>query len=209
MWNWLKDLFKKKEPAPVVKKIPAKKRVPKNPAYLEAKKHDGKSEYDSKFNKYVSSFWPKVGLPNYKTIIGSSFAWCAIFIGLMNSEVGQEYVAKRGAAARSYMTYGVAIDWKNNGIPRGAVMHINRNSCSSGSGNHVTFADGSCTPEYLKTKGAIIKGFGGNQGNKAKTSDYSASKVCAVRWPKEIPLPEKITENDNCGGGKDNGESTR
>jgi len=180
-----------------------------NPAYKQAKKYEGKSEYDSAFNKHVSKFWPKVGLPHYKTIIGSSFAWCAIFIGLMNSEVGQDYISKYGAAARSYRAYGQNIDFKTMGIPQGAVMHINSKSCSSGSGNHVTFADGSCTPEYIATRGALVPGYGGNQLNKVKRSMYAAWKVCKVRWPNEIPLPAKVTRNIDCGGGKDNGESTK
>ena len=180
-----------------------------NPAYVEAKKHLGKSEYDSAFNKYLSSFWKIVGLPHYKTIIGSSFAWCALFIAAMNSETGLEYMSKYGAAARTWANYGQAIDWKKDGIPQGAVIHINSRSCSSGSGNHVTFSDSACTAATVNTPGATFVGMGGNQSNQVRRSNYSMSKVCAVRWPKEIALPSKVTKNINCNGGKDDGGSTR
>lgn len=181
----------------------------KNPAYEEAKKHLGKSEYDLKFNKYLSSFWRIVGLPHYKTIIGASFAWCALFIAAMNSETGLEYMSRYGAAARTWAKYGVAIDYKRDGIPQGAVVHINSRSCSSGSGNHVTFSDSSCTAKTVNTLGATFVGLGGNQSNQVKRSTYSISKVCAVRWPKEITKPDPVKNNVNCNGGKDSGESTR
>lgn len=183
---------------------------PVNPAYMEAKKYMGKGENDSKFVKWLSGFWAGVGLPGYKTIIGSSFAWCALFIFAMNTEVGQEAISKSGAAARSWATYGVAIDWKKNGIPRGAVMHINGNgNCSSASGNHVTFADGDCTASELSKAGATVPGLGGNQSNQVKRSLYPVKNLCAVRWPKEIPKPGAVTTSINCAQGSASGESTR
>ncbi len=181
-----------------------------NPAYLEAKKHAGKKETDKAFIAYLAPFWKLVGLPHFKTLIGASFAWCAMFIAAMNTEVGQQYISKGGALASSWARYGQAVDWKKNGIPRGAVVHIHSKGCGSrSSGNHVTFADGSCTAAYLATKGAVMPGYGGNQGNQVKTSYYSASKICAVRWPSEIALPPPVIQNDNCGSGNDANESTR
>ena len=195
-WNWLKQLF---TPKP---------KQPENPAYLEAKKHTGKSEYDSTFNKYLSAFWPKAGLSGYKTIIGSSFAWCGLFILAMNSEVGLKYISG-AAGARNWAKYGQAIDWKKNGIPRGAVLHINGNTdCSSGSGNHVTFADADCTPADLLKSGAVVPGFGGNQSNTVKRSIYPVKNLCAVRWPAEIPLPQAITVSSDCNGST-TGDSTK
>jgi hypothetical protein len=179
-----------------------------NPAYVEAKKYLGKTEFNTTFNKWLSGFWRIVGLPNYKTIIGTTFAWCGLFIAAMNSEVGQQWISN-GAGARNWANYGQAIDWKRDGIPQGAVVHINSKSCSSGSGNHVTFADGACTPEYLASRGAVVPGLGGNQSSMVKRSMYSASKVCAVRWPPELPLPPSVTRNVSCGSGNDSNESTR
>ncbi len=194
---------KKKTETPVV---PGAR--PENPAYKEAKKYEGKTETNSTFNKWLSAFWVKAGLPGYKTIIGTSFAWCGLFIIAMNSEVGQKYVAG-GAAARNWAKYGVEIDWKKNGIPKGSVVHINHNhNCSSGSGNHVTFADGDCTVEDLTKAGATFPGFGGNQGNTVKRSNYSVKEVCEVRWPAEIEKPGPVTKSANCTGTSSK-ESTR
>lgn len=182
--------------------------LPTNPAYQEAKKYAGKKESDSSFGKWLSGYWKKVGLPNYKTIVGSSFAWCALFVVAMQSDTGQKYIAS--AAARSHAKTGVEIEWKENGIPQGAVVHLNHSgNCSSGSGNHVTFADGSCTPEQLAKPGATFPGFGGNQGNQVKRSNYGVREICAVRWPAEVPKPGRITKSVDCGSGSTSGESTR
>lgn len=181
---------------------------PQNPSYLEAKKYAGKTEFDSKFGGWLSGFWKKVGLPNYKTIIGSSFAWCALFVVAMQSETGQKYIAS--AAARSHAKTGIEINWKKDGIPRGAIVHLNNaGNCSSGSNNHVTFADGDCTAEELSKSGATFPGFGGNQGNAVKRSTYAASKICAVRWPAEVEKPGPVTKSIDCQGSKDSNESTR
>lgn len=192
-------------------------KVPVNPAYVQAKKYAGKKETDKEFNKKMSGFWKKAGL-SLTTIIGSGAAWCGLFIFVMNTEVGQKSV-KYSPLARNWGAYEQKVDWKRDGIPQGAVVHINNGgNCSSSSNNHVTFADGSCTPEYLAKKGAVVPGFGGNQGDMVKRSEYAVTKVCNVRWPAEImvdgelvkvPLPPKVTKNVSCGSGSDQGESTR
>lgn len=179
-----------------------------NPAYKEAKKHAGKTEHDPKFNKYLSGFWKIVGLPNYKTIIGSSFAWCGLFIAVMNSETGLSWI-RNGAGAKNWAKYAVEIEWKKDGIPAGAVMHINGNgNCSSGKGNHVTFADGDCTVADLNKSG-LVPGFGGNQASRVKRSMYPVKNLCAVRWPAEIEKPGKILKSVNCAGKSSGDESTR
>ena len=181
---------------------------PENPAYREAKKHAGKTEFMAAFRSFLVPFWSKVGLPGYKTLIGTSFAWCGLFIAAMNTETGLSIV-KGAAGARNWAKSGVAIDWRANGIPRGAVMHINGNgNCSSGSGNHVTFADGDCTVEDL-ARLKQVPGYGGNQGNAVKRSMYPVKNVCAVRWPAEIEKPGPVLQSFNCAGGGSSGESTR
>lgn len=181
---------------------------PVNPAYVEAKKYLGKGEHDKAFVKWLSSKWPLVKL-NLKTIVGASAAWCALFVAVMNSETGLEYISKYGGLARVQGQIGVTIDYKKDGIPQGAVVHINAKSCKSGSGNHITFSDSACTAKTVNTRGATFQGLGGNQSNVVKSSTYSISKICRVSWPKEIALPSPVVENINCNGGKDGGESTR
>lgn len=180
-----------------------------NPAYAEAKKYAGKKESDPAFNKWMSAFWAKAGLPGYKTIVGTSFAWCGLFVLAMNSESGLKYI-NGAAGAKNWAKYGQSINWKQDGIPRGAVMHLNHKGVCSGpsSGNHVTFADGDCTAADLKKSGATVPGFGGNQGNTVKRSNYVIKEVCEVRWPSEIPLPPPVTKSVDCSGSA-TGDSTR
>lgn len=196
----LKIEEKKQEQAPVGHAV--------NPAYLDAKKWDGKKETDKAFSDRISKVWAKVGLPGYKTISGSSYAWCALFIAFTSINAGIGYVSKRGASAKAQDTYGVAIEWRVNGIPRGAVVRVNSSSkCDSGSGNHVTFADGDCTLEDIKR--GTFPGYGGNQANQVKRSTYKIANICAVRWPSEIPKPGKITKSFNCRSEEASDESTR
>lgn len=172
----------------------------------EAKKHSGQKEHNSKFNKYLSGFWRIVGLPGYKTIIGTSFAWCGLFVAAMLYEVDMPW-QKNGAGARNWAKYGQAIDYKSNGIPRGAIVHINhKHNCSSGSGNHVAFSNGDCTAEDVKS--GAVNLYGGNQGNTAKVSAYSVKEICAVRWPPGIELPGPVSQSSGCKGTA-SGESTR
>ena len=176
-----------------------------NPAYDEAKKYDGKKESDSKFNAWLSTYWPKVGLKNYKTIVGSSFAWCALFFFAMNSNTGQDVIASAGA--KKIGQSGYEIQWKENGIPQGAGVWKNSSSCSSGTGNHITWADGDCTAEELAKPKATWAGFGGNQADAVKRSIYCAkgdcgsSKdvICRVFWH-DKNLPPKVAKSKNCTG---------
>jgi hypothetical protein len=191
---------------------------PVNPAYVKAKEYAGKQETDKSFGAWLSGFWSKLGL-NYKTIIGSSFAWCGLFVFAMNTQVGQQAVLG-AASAKSWAKYGVEVDWKKDGIPKGAVVHYNHaGNCSSSADNHVDFADGDCAPQDLiqmvKTStgswiastnppqlkpGATMAGFGGNQSNQVKRSIYSVKEICEVRWPSELQKPGTILKSVNCTG---------
>lgn len=175
----------------------------------EAKKHEGQKESEPVFNKYMSSFWKIVGLPNFKTIVGTSFAWCGLFVAsvLYTSDLPWQ---KNGAGAKNWAKYGQEINWRENGIPRGAILHLNhKGKCDSGSSNHVGFANGDCTAEHLSKKDATIEVFGGNQSNSVKTSTFAVSEVCAVRWPSEVVLPPKVLKSTACSGGERSDESTR
>lgn len=171
----------------------------------EAKKYDGKKETDSKFGAFMSSFWGKVGLPGWTSIIGSKNAWCGLAIGVFLT-IGGYKVADKGASAKAWDNYGQAINFKTQGIPRGAIVRINHKGvCSSGSGNHVTFSDGDCTPDDVKS--GSFNGYGGNQGDTLKVSSYPFAHICAVRWPSvdakgaAVGLPVlPITKSNGCKG---------
>jgi hypothetical protein len=199
--KWDIEIVLKKKASPI-KPLPIDGEAP----WLDdAKKHSGKRETDSAFNRYLSAFWKIVGLPNYKTIVGTSFAWCGLLVAASLYNVGLPW-QKDGAAARNLAKYGVAIDWKQDGIPRGAIVHINHNAnCSSGSSNHVGMADGDCAPQDLK--GGAINIYGGNQSNAAKVSAFPVGNICAVRWPTE-PKPAKVLTSKGCKG-TPGGDSTR
>jgi hypothetical protein len=197
--------------APIKLTPPKPKEEEKRPAppwYLFALKFKGKREQDPEFNKEMSAKWGLVGLSKYKTISGKTYAWCGLAMAVALAGVGLSH-QKDGAGAKNWAKYGVAIDWKTDGIPRGAIIHINSKECGSGSGNHVTQADGDCSPEDLNKPGATINGFGGNQGDTWKVSVYNVKAICAVRWPKEYPKPPPIKKSDRCTSGKAKDESTR
>jgi uncharacterized protein (TIGR02594 family) len=154
----------------------------KTPWMNEAEKHKGKKETDSKFGSWLSGFWGKVGLPQFKSIIGSKNAWCGLFVGAMLATAGFS-VHKRGAAAISWSSYGQPIQYKLNGAPRGGIARVNgKGDCSSAKNNHVTFLNGDCTADDFKS--GSVNALGGNQGDQVKVSAYPVKNICSITWPK-------------------------
>ena len=179
------------------------------PWFKDGKKNEGQNEATPKFNKYASSYWGRVGLPNFKTIIGTSFAWCGLAAAITLINTGHS-IPKGAAGAKNWDKLGVAIEWKTNGIPQGAFVRLNhKGQCGSGSGNHITQADGYCTAADLLKSGATFNGYGGNQGNRWKVSTYSVKEICSVRWPSDYKFPSKVTKSVKCTTGKSGSESTR
>lgn len=169
------------------------------PWYSFAKTFDGKGESDSAFSKMMSAKWPLVGL-NLGTIAKSWAAWCGLAMAVALSGVGIDY-QKNGALARNWAKYGQEVNWKVDGIPKGAIVQINHTKCGNEASNHVAVANGDCTAAQLLKAGATIDLYGGNQGNSWKNSTFSAGTICAVRWPKDVkdfPLPGKITKSEKC-----------
>jgi hypothetical protein len=179
------------------------------PWFVFAKSNQGKVETDPGFNKSMSSKWYLVGLPSFKSIIGSTRAWCGLACAVSLASIGLQY-QKDGAAAINWDKFGNRIVWKSEGIPQGAIVRINHGlNCSSSKGNHVAMADGDCAPADLLKSGATINLYGGNQGNAWKVSTYSAREICSVTWPKDYAKPPTITKSVNCSGSKRSAESTR
>lgn len=193
---------KASEPAPD-KKSP--------PWYLFALKFKGKKETDPEFNKEMSAKWSLFGM-NLGTIAKSWAAWCGLAMAVSLSGVGIDY-ARNGSLAKNWAKYGVEVDWKKDGIPQGAIIHINHNAaCASSSSNHVAQANGDCTAEDLLKKDATIDLYGGNQGNTWRVSTFPAAHICAVRWPKDekdYPKPGMITKSVNCTSKKASNDSTK
>lgn len=178
------------------------------PWYDEAKKHDGENEYQSKLAALLVPFWKKLFGLNFKDLIGSPHAWCGLFVGAM-LYIGHAEYTSRGASAIAYDSYGQRIEWQTEGIPQGAIVRINHDGdCKSASNNHVTFADGDCAAADLMKPNATFPGYGGNQGNAVKRSNYSVKEICSVRWPPDYVKPPRVAASKNCSGSK-SAESTR
>ena len=183
---------------------------PKAPWFWKLKKYEGQSEHNADFNKDMSSYWGKVGLPGFKSIVGSARAWCGLFVAAGLIQAGVSY-QKTGARAKDWDKYGTAVEWKLDGFYQGDIVRINsKGDCKSSKGNHVTMANGDCTGRDLMKPAAVFSGYGGNQGNKAKVSNYAVNRICSVRRPSEAFVRSKVTVSINCSNGKtaDN-ESTR
>lgn len=182
---------------------------PKTKDHMEFfEKYKGKKETDSVFNKFMSTFWPKFYNP--KTIIGIAAAWCGIFAYATFDSAGYKDLPKNYIAAIAWDGYGHEVNWRQDGIARGAAVRINSSgNCKSSSGNHITMANGDCTAKDLTKSDATIGGAGGNQNNSVKVSIYKMKNVCYVGWPKEKGLPPKVTKSNNCTGTGSTDESTR
>lgn len=190
-------------------KEPVKSETPaKLPWMVAARKMIGKKETDPTFNKEMSKKWSLFGM-NLGTIAESWAAWCGLFVAVVLASVGIKHQSD-GALARNWGKYGTVIEYKVNGIPEGAIVWINSSAnCKSSSGNHVTFANGSCSVTDVNKAGATFGGLGGNQSNSVKVSIYKVANICGVRWPVGQGQPPKVTKSVNCTGTGSTNESTR
>ena len=205
MLKWLQELFSKGEQKPIKETLVEKpvdsvenKEVKNPPWYDVAKKHDGVSENNSKFAAIMVPLWNKLFKRDLNSI--SKYAWCGLGMAAALFWSGQDWQTG-GEMARNWGKYGVAIDWKMQGIPRGAIVWVNHGyDCKSSTSNHVAQADGDCTSLDLLKSGARINLYGGNQSNSWKISSFPVKEICAVRWPNNYPIPPKVTKSVKCYG---------
>lgn len=186
----------------------------KNPKWYDlALKYLGKNEFDKEFDKFLSAFWKLVGLKGYKTIVGSTYAWCGLFVAVMLYLAGFFYIPN-GAGAKNWDKMPNQIEYKTKGIPHGAIVRINHyNDCSSSKGNHVAFACGNYKPSDFIVNGKLKEGatitlLGGNQSNAVKFSKFSMKELCTVSWVKEEKPPE-VTETIPCDTSGSSDSTTR
>lgn len=131
-------------------------------------------------DKELSLGWPLVGLPQFKTVIGSDHAWCGMSLATALHSCG--YAIPHSAAwAPVWDHYGTPIDWKTVGIPQGAIVRIRH----ANGGAHVTTLDQAYPPNP-----GFIACLGGNQGDSIKVSIFDVEgnahghdEIAAVRWP--------------------------
>lgn len=113
-------------------------------------------------DKDLSMGWPLVGLPQFRTVIGSDHAWCGMSLAtaLHSCDYSIPYSA---AWAPVWDHYGTKIDWKKNGIPLAAIVRIRH----VGGGAHVTTADRTHAPGET-----ILDALGGNQQDAIRVSRF-------------------------------------
>lgn len=197
-----------------------------DPEWLaNAKKYKGENEGGSVLSKIAKKFWKLAGL-NYDTFKGNARAWCAvaIIIGAVGGGGTVTYQYVQSAGARTQGKGGIEINWKRDGLPRGARIWLNHNAdCNAGSGNHITVMDGECAAEDIVKNGKVDKeatfpGYGGNQGNEFNTSWYPVYHICRASWPSykeengvRTPLtpPGPVLKSNGCNGRKATGGSTQ
>ena len=118
----------------------------------------------------LSEGWKYVGLSKFKTVIGSTYAWCAMIVQSAMRSVGLK--GSGSAAAKSYKDWAYkASDWWF-----GSAIHMKHAS----GGNHVGFFI--CWYDKAKTKAVIC---GGNQSNALNLTifDFNKEIESTPRWP--------------------------
>ena len=122
----------------------------------------------------LSKGWKFTNVPNYKTVIGRTYAWCAMSLNTALETNG--YKGTKDAAAISFKNYGLPCDYII-----GAIIVLQH---SSGQHHVTTFAGW-----YDEAK-KIMLCLGGNQGNAINISKFNISgnslgcdQVIACRWP--------------------------
>ena len=101
-------------------------------------------------------------------------AWCAAFVSWCLLEAGLS--SKRSARALDWASWGVNLDRP----VLGALIVGTR----PGGGGHAGFYLGQRDGKYL-----LING---NVGNKVAISTFEPSRVVAIRWPADVPLPNAV-----------------
>jgi uncharacterized protein (TIGR02594 family) len=102
---------------------------------------------------------------------------CSAYMCMWFDEVGMK--STRSAAAISWETWGVPL----NKLVIGAVVVLDRHDSDNPDARHVTLCHG-------LGDGKTFVGFGGNQHDECKDSDFLVTKIKAIRWPKDEPLPQ-------------------
>jgi len=98
--------------------------------------------------------------------------WCAAYVGFCLENVG--IVSSRFESARSYMTWGRALDRPVHGC----IVVFTR-----AGGGHVGFLVG------MDRNGDLLI-LGGNQGNAVNVRAFPKDRVTGYRWPLAVPIPD-------------------
>lgn len=133
----------------------------------------GWTEFDH--DKELSELWAlSKNCKNYKTVIGKEHAWCGISAAGSLKFAGYAY-PEDCESAFSYLKYGISVDYKKIGIPKGSALVFAH--------SHVCFANRDHLPSET-----LIDCIGGNMDNmiKIKTYDITKDPLAAVRQPVKV-----------------------
>jgi len=166
----------------------------------------GRDEFDPLLNARYVPEWKKVGLPGYKTLVGTKHAWCAIRVSADKRKVGVD-VKGLNAGARSLSTYG-----RKCPFWFGAELDIKH----AGGGRHAaTFL------YWIDEKKKLCATLDGNRSNRfgVNVTDLSGrgdTLVTGPRWPNNFPDGELVSKSEVLArypflkvGGSSAGGSTR
>lgn len=137
----------------------------------------GRDESDPELNRRYVPEWAKVGLPSYKTLVGNTYAWCAIRVSKAFRQVGVN-VKGLTAAAASMSAWGRKCPfWFGSALD---IVH------ASG-GRHVCFF-----LYWIDESKKLAATLDGNKGNKftVAVTDLSGKTdrlVSGPRWPSDRP----------------------
>lgn len=186
---------------------PAEPEKPKDdrPWLTIMRRYIGKREDDPDFERELTPWWKKLYNRTIDGIRGNAKAWCGLMAGFVLFGAGYA-VPRHGEMAANWRKDPnfVYLDYRKVGIPAGAFVGINHSGrCDGASGNHITLANGDCSPQDLAKPGAMFDGVGGNQNNRVGVNAYGVKEICSVGWPAKAPLPNPVTASSGCGGGRE------
>lgn len=133
-----------------------------------------------KANPRILLYFTKTGLKGTKLAQSDETAWCSAFACWVIEQHKRK--STRSAAARSWLTYGDALEFPEYG----AITVLWRGSPDSAQG-HVGFYAGEAQ------NGREIYLLGGNQKNRVCIAPYPKTQVLSYRWPSDESARYQLT----------------
>jgi len=153
--QWFAELFAPvaAKPVPAPTPEPPAKPTPKPSPLDWFVRRDQWGEHNPDNVRELSKGWVLTKhCKSYKTIVGADYAWCGMSLATAMKDCGLTYPVQC-ETAMNWIGHGRAVNWKRDGIPRGAIVVVQ--------GYHVALCDEYTAPGK---DGVFLRG--GNQLNK-------------------------------------------
>lgn len=145
------------KPIPAPEPEPTPKPTPKPSPLDWFVKRDQWGEHNPDNVRELSKGWVLTKYcKSYKTIIGPAYAWCGMILATAMRDCGFTYPVQCESADK-WIGHGSPVNWKRDGIPRGAIVVV------KGDSYHVALCD-----EYAPPGASGVWLRGGNQDNRIK-----------------------------------------